>query len=530
MTLLISPPFVPVLSELEAVCSKLVKQISLAELAHAEYLALNLKCLAEHENNDGLANEAKRLAHFLHGCVADLPQDKNDFVVTLAAHRNLLRQRASQATTPVAPTEPSQPRLRQGLVLLAPESFQVGPLPSQLQWFGYEVHQVNDVNALFALPRPEALLVFNRFDGADLPLLSRLKVLCAGPLAGVPLIFLCPQPNFEIQLAALRVGAAAVLTWPVGREEIVEVLEHARREQDAAPWRMMLLCDSQTTQPPFQESLKKHGAELLVLHDPALLMNRMISFKPEMVLIEEQLAECTGLEVVKLIRQQASLAPVPVLLLCHDRQQAAWLAETAPAAIDGTLCKPVAIETLLQALDSRIQRYRNSQLRWMTDLLTGLPTRAALASVFQVERERAHEHGESLSVALIELDKMKQLNELYGHGTGDRILRAAARFLKASLPRGRWVGRYSGGRFVALLPNASPAISGRRLDDVRDAYSRVIHPHASQPIYQTCTIAVVEASSIEPLEGLLVRLEAALHRARQAGGNCVEVDILSTPR
>lgn len=129
MTLLISPPFVPVLSELEAVCSKLVKQISLAELAHAEYLALNLKCLAEHENNDGLANEAKRLAHFLHGCVADLPQDKNDFVVTLAAHRNLLRQRASQATTPVAPTEPSQPRLRQGLVLLAPESSKSGRCP-----------------------------------------------------------------------------------------------------------------------------------------------------------------------------------------------------------------------------------------------------------------------------------------------------------------------------------------------------------------------------------------------------------------
>lgn len=498
--------YLKTLEELDAVCASLIHQCQHTQLNHAEYLALNLKCLAEWEKDDAMAQECKRLAHFLHMCLSEPNLDRNQFIVSLNAHRAILQQLAQspadkiETTSPENSPEKSPPTPRQHLALLAPENFRLGQLGSQLLWFGYSLQHVHTPDALLNLNNPpEAILVFSRFNGADLPQLAQLKKLLATQLKNIPLIFLAPKPSFEMQLAALRVGAANILSWPVGRDELVEAIEHAQPQNSPQHWHILLMARDGMT--AFHAPLAKLGATITQVHDPANLIDLTISKRPDLLLIDNHQDYCDGIELARLVRQQTQLQPLPILILCHDSRQATWLAETAPAEIDGTLLKPVSDEVLMAAVQSRILRSHRRQAYWVMDLLTSLPPRSALPAALDNERRHSQQSESPLCLALLKLNNMPHLNELHGHAVGDRVLRASARFLKASLPKSAWLGRYSGASFVVLLPSHTQKLAAQRLEDIQDAYIRIADPNfdASLTYFSTALVEVLPHIATETL-------------------------------
>lgn len=506
--------YLKTLEELEAVCAGLIEQFQLPAVNHAEYLALNLKCLAEWEKDERMAQECKRLAHFLHMCLADQTLDRNQFIVSLNAHRAILRQLAQSPADKIekpSPKEKTPPPPRQHLALLAPENFRLGQLGSQLLWFGYSLQHVHTPDALLALSKkPEAILVFSRFNGADLPQLAQLKKLLATKLHDIPLIFLAPKPSFEMQLAALRVGAANILGWPVARDELIEAISHAQPQHSAHHWHILLMARDGMN--AFRSPLEKIGAKVTHVKDPADLINLTISTRPDLLLIDDHQDYCDGIELAQLVRQQAQLQPLPILIICHEARQAMWLAESAPAEIDGTLLKPVAPEHLIAAVQSRILRSQRRRAYWVMDLLTGLPPRAALPAVLDNERHHSQQSESPLCLALLKLNHMPKINALHGHAEGDRVLRAAARFLKASLPKSAWLGRYSGASFAVILPSHTQKLAQQRIDDIQDAYLRITDPNLDASLTYF-SAALLEVSPKQATEQLLAQAEDLLAQA-----------------
>jgi diguanylate cyclase (GGDEF)-like protein len=178
----------------------------------------------------------------------------------------------------------------------------------------------------------------------------------------------------------------------------------------------------------------------------------------------------------------------------------------------------VTVGLLFVAMDRlRIQLEQQSFM----DPLTGLLNRRAFLSAHQQEREKTMRTGGLLSLLLIDLDHFKQVNDTYGHATGDRILIDFARRVADMLPAPRHLARWGGEEFAVLLPRLRP-------DDAREQAERIRllveqKGDASLPRY-ACSIGVsCMAASDATIEQLARDADEALYEAKRGGRNCVRV-------
>jgi len=109
-----------------------------------------------------------------------------------------------------------------------------------------------------------------------------------------------------------------------------------------------------------------------------------------------------------------------------------------------------------------LQHFRDAA----TDPLTGLLNRRAGVNLLALQWEQAQRGRRALSVAMIDLDRFKRVNDTYGHEAGDRVLTAFAVRLRAALRAGDALLRWGGEEFVAILPGAGAEEAARRLEQV----------------------------------------------------------------
>jgi diguanylate cyclase (GGDEF)-like protein/putative nucleotidyltransferase with HDIG domain len=119
-------------------------------------------------------------------------------------------------------------------------------------------------------------------------------------------------------------------------------------------------------------------------------------------------------------------------------------------------------------------RFEQTQHESHTDPLTGLANRRSLDRQFEASLERARDSHGSISVIVLDLDRLKEINDTYGHEAGDRALRAVGGVLRATIRESDLCARFAGDEFVVLLTDCSPAHEARRLLDLQNAVAA--HP------------------------------------------------------
>ncbi len=162
------------------------------------------------------------------------------------------------------------------------------------------------------------------------------------------------------------------------------------------------------------------------------------------------------------------------------------------------------------------------------DALTGLVSRQHMQGLLQTEMERHQRSGHGFSIALIDLDHFKAINDTHGHATGDAVLQG---FAKAALGRLRItdvLARWGGEEFLVILPEATHEDSAHAvLERVRAhiAEHLSVSPdgEGGTPIRVTFSAGVATHQPDETLDHLLERADRALYDAKAQGRNrCVE--------
>lgn len=103
------------------------------------------------------------------------------------------------------------------------------------------------------------------------------------------------------------------------------------------------------------------------------------------------------------------------------------------------------------------ERYRSNIERYHVDALTGLFTRRYFEDLFSVTLERAQRYGESFVMAMFDVDRLKYVNDTYGHIAGDQMLLSIANALRTSCRKSDIIGRFGGDEFIAVYPVAEMA-------------------------------------------------------------------------
>lgn len=186
-------------------------------------------------------------------------------------------------------------------------------------------------------------------------------------------------------------------------------------------------------------------------------------------------------------------------------------------------------EEINQALALEIDRRRALELKLTemaaTDPLTGLYNRREYEMLFTHEIERARRANTPLSVCIVDLDHFKKVNDSYGHGAGDEVLRRTANLLKDKLRSMDIIGRLGGEEFIILLPETTieqAAMIGNRLLDALALTD--IHTNAAI-IKVTATIGITRLLENDPdFNAIIQRADEALYRGKETGRNRVETN------
>lgn len=244
---------------------------------------------------------------------------------------------------------------------------------------------------------------------------------------------------------------------------------------------------------------------------------------PDLVLLDVLMPEMDGLEVCRTLKQAPETAGIPVIFVTGlddpDGEAACW-----DAGCVDFITKPINARTVRNRVRAHLMLKRQADLlrraSWI-DGLTGVANRRQFDEQLHREWQRCRRSEASLSIAIVDIDLFRAYNETYGHLAGDDFLRQVAAAIQRSLLRPMdLVARTGGKKFTCLLPeielDGAQTIAERIESAVRDLHI----PHAANaPAGATVSIGIASAvaSSNEDPEGLLLRAEQALHRAKGRG-------------
>ncbi len=209
-----------------------------------------------------------------------------------------------------------------------------------------------------------------------------------------------------------------------------------------------------------------------------------------------------GLDTALLWKVGAGVSLVLLFILCWNRKLTSLNKELALAHED-LAQKSLELERLSQ-----------------TDKLTGLYNRMKLEEILKHELERTSRTSLPFSVAMLDVDEFKSVNDTYGHHAGDEILQELARLLQRQIRSIDIVGRWGGEEFLLICPATD--LDGAR--SLAQKLKTLISEHKFPVVgHCTCSLGVTAYQEGESAERLLIRVDQAMYQAKSNGRNQVQV-------
>ncbi len=177
---------------------------------------------------------------------------------------------------------------------------------------------------------------------------------------------------------------------------------------------------------------------------------------------------------------------------------------------------------MLQDITERKRLEEELKHQATTDVLTGLANRRYFLEMAQRELRRVQRFENPISIALIDLDHFKQINDTYGHAIGDRALIALTRFCQAHVREIDLLARFGGDEFALLMPETNREQARLVIERIRLMVSTQLIALGHTPISLTLSAGIATwTNQQDDLDILLSRADHALYRAKEAGRNCV---------
>jgi diguanylate cyclase (GGDEF)-like protein len=208
-----------------------------------------------------------------------------------------------------------------------------------------------------------------------------------------------------------------------------------------------------------------------------------------------------------------------------------WRLSRIAGALEATLVEDTVVslrETgipaerrLARAFNAAAGAFLQTEARATHDRLTGIANRETLLTTLVAEVERAVRHYKPLSVAFIDIDRFKPINDTYGHNSGDAVLRQVAAIIADNLRPSDMFGRYGGEEFMLILPETMPDEAVEVAERLRDMVAQtplLIARQQSTNVTISLGIAGGRGSELQ-VDALVDQADAAMYAAKSLGRN-----------
>jgi diguanylate cyclase (GGDEF)-like protein len=248
---------------------------------------------------------------------------------------------------------------------------------------------------------------------------------------------------------------------------------------------------------------------------------------PRLAIVDWIMPGLNGLDLCRKLRELGTRHRIHILMLTV-KQDAADLVAGLEAGADDYVRKPFDIDELharLRAAQRLIAVQEQLRARAYVDDLTGVSSRYAIRDLLQKALAHAAREKSPVSIALIDVDRFKNINDTYGHSVGDVALRGVAALMAPCLRTYDVVGRYGGEEFLIVFPGCGAEDAVTLSDRIRSHVASEPITTPNGPLHLTVSAGVATNRGRDmDLDSLIAAADRALYRAKNAGRNQVERD------
>lgn len=336
-----------------------------------------------------------------------------------------------------------------------------------------------------------------------------------------PIIFVSERYDIKLHLSAIKAGGSAFFSMPIDIEGLMNEIDAIIEPRFAHPFRVVVIDDDKTSSAYFSAVLERAGMITRSTNAPLEVIPLLADFVPDIILMDLYMPECSGVDLAKIIRQRPAFTGIPIVFLSSETDRSIQLNSLEPGA-DEFLDKSIKAAHLVSALTSRILRARKILSLMSHDSLTGLLNRARFLNRLESEMARTARLNAPLCIAMLDLDHFKDVNDKYGHMTGDKVLKFSAKLLQRRLRSSDSIGRYGGEEFIVALPDTTHETAIYLMNELRTAFRSYQHRCGEDYFCTTFSCGIVETDGSTKSASLIEAADKALYLAKANGRDRVE--------
>lgn len=335
-------------------------------------------------------------------------------------------------------------------------------------------------------------------------------------------IALSEDTSFERRLFAVRGGFGNFLASPADVTSIVDAIDQNISAREPDPFRILIVDDDIALGKYVEVVLGGAGMITMSVSDPFAVMAAIQEFCPELILLDLNMPGCSGTELASVIRQQDSLSSVSIVFLSSEADPSRQIAAMHTGG-DDFLPKSLRAEHLVSAVEARAKRFRQLRSMLVSDSLTGLLNHTATKHQIETEISRAKREKAVFSVVFIDIDHFKAVNDTYGHGCGDQVIRSLALLLKQRFRSTDVIGRLGGEEFGVVLSGTGQEDAVRIVNEVRESFAAMRFEAGSDSFAASFSAGISTYPEAMTVKSLCDAADQALYAAKDAGRNRVTV-------
>ncbi|MBK1873230.1 diguanylate cyclase [Marinobacter sp. 1-3A] len=339
----------------------------------------------------------------------------------------------------------------------------------------------------------------------------------------LPVICFSEAHDFATRYRLARLSVDACIDEPLDIPALADQVEKLLAEGLATlTGRVVIVDDDKELLEHYRVVLTSGGLLVRALDDPSRLLSELADFRPDILLMDVQMGEYDGPVLARMLRFQAEWLSLPIIFFSSEADRDLQLDVLARGG-DDFVTKPVSDEFLLRT--ARIRCFRARQLDKLVSLdsLTGLLKHALAKIELNREHARCARSGHSSVVAMLDLDHFKQVNDSYGHGVGDMVIKALSNLLRHRLRNTDIIGRYGGEEFLVVLPECSLEKAVEVLETLNKDFARLVFNARNEEFSVTFSAGVATLNAYETGEQAIDAADRALYERKRAGRNGVTV-------